>query len=684
MNKFFKNKNVLTILISCCIVLILFASSSFFRVLNKSLQNNYYSLKNEIIGLSVNPHIVIIELDDESFVRVGRFPFPRSVYSEVLENLKPYNTAVVAFDILFLDKSTPVEDRIFTQSIAKSPNIVLGASINNTREVQTPFELLRSGSYTTWYLTPEVERSNNTVYSFTPSLVDSKGISYEHFTLQILRSFYKYLYDDSKINRSGKFTDSTYAFSEDIQFPLSAKNSDQILINFVPSSKFTRASFVDIYDKDRLRDLDKMVDLQDKIILIWPAADGLKDEFFTPNGMEYGVNVHANILNTLLSRQYMVYFDKHLEWLLIFLLVILSVSANLSSSNKILVGSNIAIVSIFWFIFPISILLWTNLILNYPSEIIFSLLLAFTSANIVKYLIESKNKKKLNQALSEYVWANIADEILAWDGKVNLDGQEKNLVCFFSDIEWFTNLSEKLSPGELVTLLREYLSSMTSIIMDKQWHIDKFEWDAVMALWWAFTDHSKSDYIRACESALMQQASLDTLNRKWNKKLGNNIRVRMWIHGGKSIIWNIWAIGRKMEFTALWDNVNLASRLEWVNKFYGTYMCVSEGVYIAAKDFFAFRYLDEIQVKGKDIPVKIYELLGKSEDLLEEEKQIHNAFIGWVRLYKEKRFSDAHDVFSRLVEEGDKPSKTYVSRCLELQKNPPPTDWDGVWRMQEK
>jgi adenylate cyclase len=302
----------------------------------------------------------------------------------------------------------------------------------------------------------------------------------------------------------------------------------------------------------------------------------------------------------------------------------------------------------------------------------------------VKYLIEDTNKKKLNKALSEYVWVNIADEILLEHWKVNLDGQQKNLVCFFSDIEGFTNLSEDLSPGELVTFLREYLSEMTSIIMDKKWHIDKFEGDAIMALWWAFTEHSNTDYIEACNAALQQQKALGVFNKKWNKKFGKNIRARMGIHGGKAIIWNIGAIGRKMEFTALWDNVNLASRLEWVNKFYGTYICVSEVVYLATKDFFAFRYLDEIQVKWKDIPVKIYELLWNVKDVWENQRQIHNAFIWAIGLYKERNFTDAYDIFSRLWEEWDAPSKTYADRCLDYQKNPPTESWDWVYRMTEK
>lgn len=240
------------------------------------------------------------------------------------------------------------------------------------------------------------------------------------------------------------------------------------MINFISGDNFTRISFSDLYSAERLREVEKEIGLTDKILLIGPAAEGMKDEFFTPNGVEYGVNIHANILNTLLSRQFMMYFDKYLEWLLIFFLIVLSVSVNLSSSLKTLLLGNILIILIFWFIIPLSILIGTNLIFNYPSEIIFSLVLAFSSANIVKYLIEDANKMKLNFALSQYVSSNIAEEILEGSGQVNLNGEKRSLGCFFSDIEGFTNLSEELSPEELVSFLREYLSHMTKIIMDKK------------------------------------------------------------------------------------------------------------------------------------------------------------------------------------------------------------------------
>jgi len=647
--------------------MILFWSSSFLRVLNKSIQNQYYEIKNNIIGLQASPHIIIVELDEKSFTQVWTFPFPRDVYAQFLENFEPLNVATIAFDILFLDPSTPEMDEVFNNAIINTPNIVLWSSINNNGTILTPFSGFDDAAYRTWFLPPNIDRSNNTVYWFTPKITTSQWEMYEHFSLEILRWFYNY-YGYNYGDETGYYWDGSYHFSESISYPLASSSSRELLINFIPPDNFTRVSFSDIYDAEKLEQISQSVNFK----------------FFTPNGNEYWVYIHANILNTLIQKQYVTYFDRKLEWILIFLLLVLSVYANLSPSSRILLMSNFLIIGVFWFLFPLSILLGTNLIINFPSEIIFSLLLAFAGANIVKYLIEDSNKQKLNKALSEYVGSNIADEILLENGKVNLDGQEKKLVCFFSDIEGFTTMSEKLSPSELVSFLREYLSVTTEIIMDTNWHVDKFEGDAVMALWWAFTQHQDADYVSACRSALLQRETLKSLNKKWLSKLGNSVKIRMWIHGWKAIIWNIWAIGKKMEFTALGDNINLASRLESVNKYYGTYICVSEVVYIAAKDFFDFRYLDEIRVKWKDAPVKIYELVWEKDALTQQQKRLFNAFAWAIVHYKKQNFSDAKDIFERLSEDGDQPSKTYTLRCEYYIENPPATSWDGVWTMKEK
>jgi len=290
MERLLKNNNVLTIIISIIIVLLLLVSSSFFRVLNKSIQNKYYSVKNEIVGLTANPHIIIVEIDDTSFEEISRFPFPRSVYARLIENISEYKPAVIAFDILFLDPSYPEEDAQFKEQISKANNIVLGSAVTSKGEVQIPFSGINTDTYRTWFLPPNIESSNNTVYSFSPLISSQDGIKYEHFGVQVMRSFYSYLYDEEQWEL-WRYTDDSYIFSPDIEYPLSAKWDRDVLINFIPPEKFTRISLADIYDESRLRKLSRDIDFTDAIILIGPAAEGLKDEFFTPNGIEYGVNV---------------------------------------------------------------------------------------------------------------------------------------------------------------------------------------------------------------------------------------------------------------------------------------------------------------------------------------------------------------------------------------------------------
>lgn len=668
--------HVKTIAISCIIILILLLLSPLLQVLNREIQNKYYGVKNSFIGLNSHTNILLVELDQKSLDAIGKYPFPRSVYGSVIENLTKHKVALTAFDFLFLDASIPAEDATLKNIIMQN-RVVLWAGRDERWALQYPHSSITDNRSISWYLDPNVDASNKNVYSFTPMHAGA-----EHFTIKIIRQFYSYLYASQEYQKPGVYTWWDYIMSPDISLPLAGNNNKEILINYIPASSFTRVSFHEVYDAQKLENLAKNIKLKDKIVLIGPAADGFKDEFYTPNGLEYGMYIHANILNTILSKQFMMYFNKYIEWLLIFFLIIISVQVNLSRNSKTLVFWNLIIILVFWIIFPLSILLGTNLILNFPSEIILSLLLAFSASNIAKFLIEDANKRKLNSALSEYVSRDIAEEILEQEGKINLDGEKKHLVCFFSDIEGFTTMSEKLSPEELVTFLREYLWAMTDTIMNQEGHIDKYEWDAIMALWWAFSDHQDINYEKACHAALRQQNNLKELNKKWKEKFEKPVAVRMWIHGWEAIVWNIGAPGQKMEFTALGDNINLASRLEWVNKYYGSYICVSEEVYTATKNTFSYRYLDKIQVKWKDIPVKIYELRGYLSQMSDKDHELIEKFSDWVKLYNARKFSQAQKIFYAL--EWDAPSQTYLRRCETYIQAPPGDDWNGVWRMREK
>jgi adenylate cyclase len=321
---------------------------------------------------------------------------------------------------------------------------------------------------------------------------------------------------------------------------------------------------------------------------------------------------------------------------------------------------------------------------NYPFEFVAVLWLSFFVSSVLKYINEDKNKKMLSKALSEYVSSDIAHEILHSTWNVNLSGENKRITTFFSDIAGFTTLSEKLSPEELVWFLREYLWEMSNIIIDHKWFVNKYEWDAIMALWWVFGRVENYWVNEACYAALLQQKRLQELNDMWKSKWKDTFQVRMWIHTWNAIIWNIGAEGRKMEFTALWDTVNLGSRLEWVNKYYNTHICVSHDVYEVTKELFEYRMLDKIRVKWKNNALYIYELVWEKDTLSDLKKQSLDMFDLALKKYFEKNFSEAKLMFENLVKLWDEPSKIYVDRCKKLLEIPPQSDWDGVWSMTDK
>ena len=697
-----EGKNLLSVLISVFILVTVYSisqSSVVLYTLNKEYQNLYYAIKNNITDTRsqtkpVADDIIVLEIDDKTLKVdkenldkakelnpnidrgefLWRFPFDRKAYAPVIKRLHEAGAAVVAFDIIFTEETNLKSDSIMRKAIKDADNVLIGSFF--TPDGTFNKSIFAEEIKATWFFTPMRDEVNEVVYSIRPFTRAITNEIVDHFSFSIL----KYYLGVKNINSD----DYYYQLTRKRFIPYASPGSKDILINYVNYKKFrnNKVSFIDVYDEKRFEELKQYKDFSGKIVLIWITITWNKDIFNTPNGTDYGVYVHANMINTVLKWQFLSYFNETYEWLLIFLLIIISVYFNLSRSGIVLIFSNIAVFSIFLLIFPIAVIYSTNLIINFPTELIFALFLSLVSSNIIKYIIENRHKQKLSKALWEYVSKDIATEILSWAGKVNLEGENKRIAIFFSDIEWFTTISEKFSPEDLVHFLREYLGDMSNIILDERWFINKYEWDAIMALWGVFSDAHVLDSYRACKSALAQQKKLKTLNIEWSKRGFSEIKARIGINTGSAIIWNIGAEGRKMEFTALWDSVNLASRLEGVNKFYWTYICVSEETYNEVNDKFIFRYLDKIRVKWKNLPIKIYELICFAEE--NYHKELYSDFEKAIRLYEWRKFAEAETIFSMLAQVWDKPSKTYLERCKMYIKNPPKDYWDGVWTMDSK
>lgn len=687
MHKILKNKNYLSLSITLFIFILVlfFIYINIFLVSNKKIQNIYYYLNDTLVTQN---NILVVEIDEDTLSGkkdnnwnvikngLGRFPFDRSYYSTVIDNLNNAWAWVIALDIIFWEESNKESDDKLSNSIKNAWNIVLCMWNDGNWNMLRPYYKFADYTLLNWYCRTNVDKINNITYSIYP-FINISWNYYEHFTTSILRSYYSYFYNDKSYLIKSFQEDSLFLKIWDkIEYLKSWKNDNSILISYKNSSNYNSISFLDIYNNSFNPDLVK-----DKIIVIWATAKWIKDIFYTPLWIEYWVYTHVNFLNTIISKSWIKYLDLNKEYLIIICLIFISVYFNLSKNSYIIIFSNLWLFLILFLL--ILYFIKSNILLNYPIEIILSFILSITFSNIVKYIIENINKNKLNKALSEYVSKDIAEEIMFNSWKVKLDWERRKLAIYFSDIEGFTSISEKFKPEDLVFFLREYLSWMSHIIMDEKWFIDKYEWDAIMALWWTFTDYNK-DWYNACKTALLQQKLLIEMNNKWSSQGFNTIKARIWLHIWEAIVWNIWADGRKMEFTALWDNVNLASRLEWVNKQYGTYICVSEDVYNENKDDFVFRYLDKIKVKWKDNSVSIYELVCLKEDLTEEINSNIKNFEKWIELYNSMNFKEAKEIFDKLISLWDNPSKTFFYRCEYFLNNPINPDWDGIYTMKEK
>jgi adenylate cyclase len=268
---------------------------------------------------------------------------------------------------------------------------------------------------------------------------------------------------------------------------------------------------------------------------------------------------------------------------------------------------------------------------------------------------------------------------------LGLGGREMELTAFFSDVADFTSISEQLSAPELVEVLNEYFTAMTDIVTDHGGYLDKYVGDAIVAVFGApvhYADHAA----KAVFVALEMQRKLPSMREKWKSEGRPELRARIGISSGSIVVGNMGSKAR-LNYTIMGDPVNLASRLEGVNKQYGTNIMISEFAYALCKSDIKAREVDLIRVKGKAKPVSIYEVLARSNEHLPDDiEQAVRHFVSGLQSYRSKDWRAAQEAFERALaaRPEDGPSLTYLKRCKEFMVSPPPDDWDGVYVMTSK
>ena len=298
--------------------------------------------------------------------------------------------------------------------------------------------------------------------------------------------------------------------------------------------------------------------------------------------------------------------------------------------------------------------------------------------------------RKSLQAFALFVPKSIVRKLTQKGHDIKIGGRAKLITLLFTDIANFTSISETYPPEKLMPHLSEYFNELTSIISDAQGTIDKYIGDAIMAFWGA-PNADRFHAINACNAALRCQKTLLGLNRKWRADGKSEFRTRIGVHSGEAIVGNVGSSDR-VNYTALGDSVNLAARLEGVNKMYSTNIIISEAVHALVHKECIVRPLDVVAVKGKEKGVVIYELVGLKKgdpSLFPSRKQAEfcDLFTQGFKVYLERRWDEAIGIFEKIHDKfgsEDPTIKMYIDRCLEFKKNPPHKKWDGVIHLKTK
>ena len=309
--------------------------------------------------------------------------------------------------------------------------------------------------------------------------------------------------------------------------------------------------------------------------------------------------------------------------------------------------------------------------------------LSFLSAAVISYQTEGKARRHLRSVFGRYLSPAVITEVIDRSETVELGGKEITGTVLFSDIKDFTSISEQLSASELVVLLNEYFSLSTEIILTSEGLLDKYLGDSIMAIWGAplaTTDHAR----RACAAALEMQ---QLLKQQWASGTPDHPRLetRIGINTGPMVVGNIGSY-RRLEYTAIGNTVNIASRLEGVNKMFKTGIIIGSTTFEGVKDEFVARKLDVLRVKGKKEAVAVFELMGKPEDVPAEVRDSLAKFESARRLYCDRAFDRALNAFQAIlsVVPNDGASVEYIDRCRRFLQTPPRPDWDAIYTLDVK
>ncbi len=696
----FANKWVLGSLLSLFAVVLAIMLSSLTAFENLELRS--YDLRFSFRGprALVDTSIVIVDIDDQTFDDLKQnWPFPRYYYAKLIENLSRAGARLILFDVVFTEpaKNDPAADQALAAAAAKSGRVIFAGKleVTNTRGGTQSFALAKPIPI----LLQSAKQWASISINEDPDGFVRRYPMFERTDTETVWALALQAYLGMDDNRADLSTGRLRL--NDKKIP--AYRANTFLINFRGGAKtFPTYSFSNVLDDRDFRLPDALLEtnafaeeylpagtFKNKIVFIGASAEELQDvkltPFFSQEGIRQkmpGVEVHANALSTIMAGDFVKPTSLGFEWLLMlvsaFLTMLLVVRV-----NALLATVFTSIVIALWLLLAQLLFSLMNLWLPVVAPVLGIVLSYF--GNVSQTLVaERRERRRTRKVFEQYVSESIVNSILASGKEPKFGGEKLQLTVLFSDIRGFTTYCEKRSPEMVVHRLNEYLTLMTEVIFKHEGTLDKFVGDEIMALFGApvyFENHAE----RACETACAMITSLRELQKRWSAQNEDYFQIGIGINTGTMIVGNLGA-QQRFDYTVIGDEVNLGARLEGANKQYATSIIISESTYKQVRKRAQARELDLVRVKGKNKPVKIYELRGMEKLAAIEEDLIIATYSKGLELYKQRQWYNALREFNRVLRyfPSDGPSRVYVERCLDYIANAPPDDWDGVYEFKTK
>ncbi|GMQ90727.1 MAG: adenylate/guanylate cyclase domain-containing protein [Gammaproteobacteria bacterium] len=653
--------------------------------------------------------VVIAAIDEKSLKELGRWPWSRYTIARLVNKLDRLGANTIALDIVFAEPETTISlkylrmakneialsgDNALAKAFKKSNKVILSMPALQRNEARffagldhkkVSSSVKKHAFKAIRYRHPgEIRVTTRTAYSMLinlPMLEDAARYT-GHIAIYpdadgkmrrtpLVLSYKNWFIPSADIQTVRAYTKAnnptlyiTANSVEGIQIGKRFIQTDELgnmLINYNGPEKTVPTYSVSDIMNNRI----KKNALQNKIVLVGTTAKGIGDVRVTPYSAGYpGVEIRANIIDNLITGNYIykpgwvilidlsliLFFGVALSWLLPKFGLGLSIAI-----TTLLLATHITM-SFYTFN---HYNLWFNLV--YPVILI---LLLFINATVFKYFVTEMEKRRIKSAFKYYVPATIVEQVANNIEDLKLGGEKRELTVLFSDIRGFTAMSEKLGPEELVALLNHYLTKMTDVVFKYNGMLDKYIGDAIMAVYGAPVPRSDHASL-ACQTAIDMLIELKQLQLEWRNQQLPVMEIGIGINTGPMIVGNMGSNSKdlkKFNYTVIGDAVNLASRIEHLNKTYGSRILISEFTYQYTKDELRHvREIDVAQVRGRKAEVKLYEIL--VEDLYETLDWLPD-FNEAYRLFRNDKLVQAKKIFKKLVKEQQDPvSHYYLDRC---------------------